>query len=171
MLNEGWIPLIWFLGKVFAFIFVFIWLRGTLPRLRYDQFMQFGWKVLVPAGLLWIVVVSALRTLSREYDWSFVQSVVFVGIPLGIVLIVLLLLPERETTDDGVLPEGLVPEQPTTTLPDPADGPGGADQCGEDRGRRAGADRPSQGQRRLARQGRERPQCLASCPSRCRASG
>ena len=119
VLNEGWIPLIWFLGKVFAFIFVFIWLRGTLPRLRYDQFMQFGWKVLVPAGLLWIVVVSALRTLSREYDWSFVQSVVFVGIPLGIVLIVLLLLPERESTDDGVLPEGLVPEQPTTTYPIP----------------------------------------------------
>jgi NADH-quinone oxidoreductase subunit H len=119
VLNEGWIPLIWFLGKVFAFIFVFIWLRGTLPRMRYDQFMQFGWKVLVPAGLLWIVVVSALRTLSREYDWSFVQSVIFVGIPLGIVLIVLLLLPEKDDADDGVLPEGLVPEQPKTTFPIP----------------------------------------------------
>jgi len=119
VLNEGWIPLIWFLGKVFAFIFVFIWLRGTLPRMRYDQFMQFGWKVLVPAGLLWIVVVSALRTLSREYDWSFVQSVIFVGIPLGIVLIVLLLLPEKDDADDGVLPDGLVPEQPKTTFPIP----------------------------------------------------
>ncbi|MCY7288811.1 MAG: NADH-quinone oxidoreductase subunit NuoH, partial [Cryobacterium sp.] len=59
--NEGWIPIIWFLLKVFACIFMFIWLRGTLPRMRYDQFMQFGWKVLVPVALVWIVVVSALR--------------------------------------------------------------------------------------------------------------
>ena len=118
--NEGWLPLIWFLGKVFAVIFVFIWLRGTLPRLRYDQFMQFGWKVLVPIGLLWIVVVATLRTLSREYDWSFVQSIVFVGIPLGIVLIVMLVLPDREPEsedDDEVY--GIVPEQPKTSYPIP----------------------------------------------------
>ncbi|MBA2416972.1 MAG: NADH-quinone oxidoreductase subunit NuoH [Geodermatophilaceae bacterium] len=118
--NEGWLPIVWFLGKVFAVIFVFIWLRGTLPRLRYDQFMQFGWKVLVPIGLLWIVVVATLRTLSREYDWSFVQSIVFVGIPLGIVLIVMLLLPDREPEsedDDEVY--GIVPEQPKTSYPIP----------------------------------------------------
>ena len=41
--NTGWFPMIWFFGKISAFIFVFIWLRGTLPRLRYDQFMKFGW--------------------------------------------------------------------------------------------------------------------------------
>jgi len=118
--NEGWLPIVWFLGKVFAFIFVFIWLRGTLPRLRYDQFMQFGWKVLVPVGLLWIVVVAALRTLSREYDWSFVQSILFVGIPLAIVLIVMLLLPDKapEAEDDDTL-YGIVPEQPTTSYPIP----------------------------------------------------
>ena len=51
--NEGWFPIVWFLSKMLLFIFVFIWLRGTLPRLRYDQFMRFGWKVLDPgrAGL------------------------------------------------------------------------------------------------------------------------
>ncbi len=118
--NEGWLPIIWFLGKVFAFIFVFIWLRGTLPRLRYDQFMQFGWKVLVPVGLLWIIVVASLRTLSREYDWSFVQSILFVGIPLGVVLIVLLLLPDKpvEAEDEDTL-YGIVPEQPMTSYPIP----------------------------------------------------
>ncbi|MGI8528478.1 MAG: NADH-quinone oxidoreductase subunit NuoH [Geodermatophilaceae bacterium] len=118
--NEGWLPIVWFLGKVFAFIFVFIWLRGTLPRLRYDQFMQFGWKVLVPVGLLWIVVVASLRTLSREYDWSFIQSVLFVGIPLGVVLVVLLLLPEKlpEPEDDEAL-YGIVPDQPVTSYPIP----------------------------------------------------
>ncbi len=59
--NEGWWPLLWFLMKVFVFIFVFIWLRGTLPRLRYDQFMRFGWKVLIPISLAWIIVVSIAR--------------------------------------------------------------------------------------------------------------
>ena len=53
--NEGWWPLLWFFGKLLLFIFVFIWLRGTLPRLRYDQFMGLGWKVLIPVSLAWIV--------------------------------------------------------------------------------------------------------------------
>lgn len=59
--NENWWPLLWFLMKVCTFIFIFIWLRGTLPRLRYDQFMRFGWKVLIPVSLAWIVVVSISR--------------------------------------------------------------------------------------------------------------
>ncbi|MEI2642553.1 MAG: NADH-quinone oxidoreductase subunit H [Candidatus Nanopelagicales bacterium] len=53
--------MLWFLMKVFVFIFVFIWLRGTLPRLRYDQFMRFGWKVLIPVSLAWIIVVAIAR--------------------------------------------------------------------------------------------------------------
>ncbi len=59
--NSGWWPMLWFLMKVFVFIFVFIWLRGTLPRLRYDQFMRFGWKVLIPVSLAWIIVVAIAR--------------------------------------------------------------------------------------------------------------
>ncbi len=39
-------------------MFVFVWLRGTLPRIRYDQFMTLGWKILVPISLVWIVLVS-----------------------------------------------------------------------------------------------------------------
>jgi NADH-quinone oxidoreductase subunit H len=56
--NEGFWPVLWFLGKLIAFVFFFIWLRGTLPRLRYDQFMKLGWKVLIPASLVWIVGVA-----------------------------------------------------------------------------------------------------------------
>jgi NADH-quinone oxidoreductase subunit H len=61
VLNTGWWPVLWFVGKLLGFLFFFIWLRGTLPRLRYDQFMRFGWKVLIPGALVWIVAVSALR--------------------------------------------------------------------------------------------------------------
>jgi len=48
----------WFLFKVLAFLFFFIWLRGTLPRFRYDQLMQFGWKLLVPAAAIWILTTA-----------------------------------------------------------------------------------------------------------------
>jgi len=59
-----WLPgPVWFLIKVFAVIFFFIWERGTYPRLRYDHIMQFGWKVLLPLTLLNVVVTAALVAL------------------------------------------------------------------------------------------------------------
>lgn len=51
-------PSVWFWGKVFAFAFLFIWIRGTLPRLRYDQLMHLGWKVLTPLALVNILVTG-----------------------------------------------------------------------------------------------------------------
>lgn len=52
-------PVIWFLLKVFAFIFLFIWIRATLPRFRYDQLMGFGWKVLLPLALANVMFTAA----------------------------------------------------------------------------------------------------------------
>src|SRR5919106_872964 len=54
-----WIPgPIWFFGKIAFILFIFIWARATLPRYRYDQLMRLGWKVFLPASLVWIVVTS-----------------------------------------------------------------------------------------------------------------
>src|SRR5665647_2871536 len=61
MLNTGWWPVLWFLGKLWLFMFFFVWVRGTLVRFRYDQFMRFGWKVLIPTALGWVVCVATVQ--------------------------------------------------------------------------------------------------------------
>src|SRR5712664_2668382 len=58
--NTGWWPLLWFLAKLLILLFCFIWLRGSLPRIRYDQLMAFGWKVLIPVSLAWILMVATV---------------------------------------------------------------------------------------------------------------
>src|SRR5689334_3751191 len=94
-MTTGWFPLVWFLLKVVGFIFFFIWLRGTLPRMRYDQFMKFGWKGLVPISLVWILLVAAIRTASLETaDRQTLLMVVF-GI-FAVVMVVFYLLPQPE---------------------------------------------------------------------------
>jgi len=76
--NENWWPLLWFFGKVALFIFMFIWLRGTLPRFRYDQFMKLGWKVLIPASLVWIVMVATIQGL-RNSDVDVRTIVIYIA--------------------------------------------------------------------------------------------
>jgi NADH-quinone oxidoreductase subunit H len=60
VIQQPWLGPVYFLGKVFFFLFLYIWLRGTLPRFRYDQLMNFGWKVLLPAALFNIVLASVI---------------------------------------------------------------------------------------------------------------
>jgi NADH-quinone oxidoreductase subunit H len=82
--NQGWWPILWFTAKVIGGIFVFVWLRGTLPRLRYDQFMAFGWKVLIPINLVWILTVTAIHVL-RDRGWEWWRAI---AVPTAIVLLV-----------------------------------------------------------------------------------
>ena len=98
--NSGWWPMLWFFGKVLLCLFVFVWLRGTLPRLRYDQFMHFGWKFLVPAGLVWILFIGAFSVL-REEGYDTRQILLYGVLPLMVLIIVVTYLwPENGSADD-----------------------------------------------------------------------
>ena len=98
VLSTGWFPIVWFLSKVLVFIFVFVWLRGTMPRMRYDQFMKLGWKVLIPLSLVWILLVATVRVLTDEVAGR--QRLVIIGIGLAVVLLAISFLPERKRPDE-----------------------------------------------------------------------
>jgi NADH-quinone oxidoreductase subunit H len=86
--NSNWWPMLWFVAKVILGIFVFVWLRGTLPRLRYDQFMAFGWKVLVPFALVWILLIGTFSVLRSEGHGPR-QLLLFVALPLAVIIFAL----------------------------------------------------------------------------------
>ncbi|SBW28678.1 NADH-quinone oxidoreductase subunit NuoH [Protofrankia symbiont of Coriaria ruscifolia] len=90
--DTGWFPVIWFVLKLLVFLFVFIWLRGTLPRLRYDQFMAFGWKVLIPVGLVWLLAVATFKVY-RENVTDRTPWLIGFGIATGILLIITIIDP------------------------------------------------------------------------------
>jgi NADH-quinone oxidoreductase subunit H len=64
--NTGWWPVLWFTAKMWTFLFIYFWLRASLPRLRYDQFMALGWKLLIPASLVWVLIAAVIRTMRNQ---------------------------------------------------------------------------------------------------------
>ena len=111
--NEGYVPVIWFFGKVLLFIFFFIWLRGSLPRLRYDQFMAFGWKVLIPVALGWTILVATMRYVSNTYDVGVQEVLLFGGAAVAVVLLLGFLGAEKEEEpEEPVAPTGGFPVPP-----------------------------------------------------------
>jgi NADH-quinone oxidoreductase subunit H len=82
-------PTVWFALKLLVLLYVLIWVRATVPRFRYDRLMAFGWKVLIPVGLLWVLVTAASLELPRHHP-PFRAALVVAS---GTVLVVLLLAP------------------------------------------------------------------------------
>jgi NADH-quinone oxidoreductase subunit H len=110
--NSGWWPLLWFTIKVLLLLFVFVWLRGTMPRLRYDQFMRFGWKVLLPVNLVWILAIALLRAVQNTGLQS--QFKLYIGLALVLVVAAVWVLwparekPETATGTEGIDPDGRI---------------------------------------------------------------
>ena len=124
-LNNPWLGPIWFVIKVQLFISFFVWLRGTLPRMRYDQFMKLGWKVLIPISLGWIIMVATIRGLQQAnllvgpLPWL-LGGIVLVGI------IAIAFIPEKseeiqdipQTAFDAFAGGYPVPPMPGQVLPE-----------------------------------------------------
>lgn len=72
-----WIGTFWFFAKLMAFLFTLVWIRATLPRFRYDQLMDFGWKLLIPISLLWFILLAGLQVGDRN-GWSGAETFGFV---------------------------------------------------------------------------------------------
>ncbi len=95
--NQGYWPLLWFVVKVWLVMFFFVWVRGTLLRFRYDQFMRFGWKVLIPSALVWLVAVSVVQGVRQFGHLNLRTLLVVLGVIILVAVGVSFLVPEKKT--------------------------------------------------------------------------
>ena len=79
---------VWLLAKVLVFLYIYVWFRATLPRLRYDQLMDLGWKVLIPGSLAWFMLLAAQR-LARNEGWNVFVTTAAAVVALGVCYVLL----------------------------------------------------------------------------------
>ncbi len=91
--NTGWWPVLWFTAKMWTFLFIYFWLRASLPRLRYDQFMALGWKLLIPGSLVWVLIAAVVRTLRNRGFEHWTPLLVACSLVFAVILVLLLRKP------------------------------------------------------------------------------
>lgn len=128
-LNNPWLGPVWFIIKVQLFITFFVWLRGALPRLRYDQFMQLGWKGLIPVALVWIVVFSTFQALRQTSLLTGPGMFIVIGV-LALAVFIIVMIGDRPEPEPPEIPIGEfdafaggypVPPMPGQVLPELSD--------------------------------------------------
>ena len=124
--NAGWLGPLWFFLKVQMLISFFVWLRGTLPRFRYDQFMTLGWKWLIPISLGWIIIIGTMRGLQNAGMLQGPLLYILIGI-LGAVVLAVVFIGEKPEPEPEPLEAGAfdafaggypVPPPPGQVLPE-----------------------------------------------------
>ena len=124
--NTGWWPVLWFTAKMWTFLFIYMWLRASLPRLRYDQFMALGWKLLIPASLVWVVIAAGIRTLRNQGYQHWTPLLVASSAVFAVALVLLLRKPISANSNRAweralrrQRDKGAVPEIPASAFPTP----------------------------------------------------
>ena len=95
-LNGGWFGILWFFLKMWFFMLLMIWTRSTLLRFRYDQFMQLGWKRLIPISLAWLVMVAIIRAVTQWVSLTLPQ---LIGAVAGIFVVALIIVWFADSAD------------------------------------------------------------------------
>ena len=95
-LNGGWFGILWIFLKMWFFMLLMIWTRSTLLRFRYDQFMQLGWKRLIPISLAWLVMVAIIRAITQWVSLTLPQ---LIGGVAGIFVIALIVMWFADSRD------------------------------------------------------------------------
>jgi NADH-quinone oxidoreductase subunit H len=103
--GPGWLwGVFWFFLKLIAFLFLFVWIRGTVPRVRYDQLMDLGWKILIPLSIAWLLVLATFHV-ARDQNWN---GLVVIGVGGVIALIFFSLLRFAIATSRARRLEGVI---------------------------------------------------------------